>query len=64
MGMKMGLVSRIIVGRGMEVGIGLVVGGCVDGIDVGIDCECGGIWEVDGMDCDVVGKGSETRVDS
>ena len=64
MGTKMGSVSGIVVGRGMEVGIGLVVGGCVDGIDVGICCEFRGIWEVDGMDCDVVERGSETGVDS
>ena len=43
MGMEMGSVSGIVVGRGMEVWIGLVVGGCVDGTDVGIGCESGGI---------------------
>ena len=64
MGMEMGLGSGIIVRRGMEVGIGLVVGGCVDGIDVGIGCESGGICEVDGMDYDVVGRGLEIGVDS
>ena len=55
MGIEMGSIAGIVVGRGMEVWVGT---------DVGIGYDRGGICEVDGMDCDVVGRGSEIGVDS
>ena len=63
MGTKMGSIAGIVVGRGMEVWVGSKIGGCVGGTDVGIGCDRGGICKVDGIYCDVVGRGSEIGVD-
>ena len=60
MGTQMGLGSGIVVGGGTKVWVGFEVGGCVDGTHVGIGCDRGGICEVEGIDCDVVGRGTES----
>ena len=46
---EMGSMSGIVVGKGVEVWVGLEIGGC----------DRGGICEVDGMDCEGIGRGLE-----
>ena len=38
-------------------GIEVIDGGGGGGIVEGIGCDIGGIWEVDGMDCEGIGRG-------